>query len=103
MFHRACDCPCLPASAEVDKTERIIPVPFLGFVVSRRVTGTLSWQSRRTLSQTILVHKISSVDMFSQTGAEALGTRIPSPSMRLGVADCGTLNTLRGRAGILVG
>ena len=80
MFHRICDCPCIPASFDLDKTEQLVdetrekptPFPSSGFVASRRVTGTQSCQSPRTRLLRTLARWTSWVVTFSQMGAGVL-------------------------------
>ena len=73
-FHRIYDCPCVPASLDLDRTERNnrrserrrpTPAPFSGSVVSRQATGTLSCQS----PMRILARWTSWASTFSQMGA----------------------------------
>ena len=115
MFHRVYDCPCIPASFDLDKTDRIVdeartntPVPSSGFVVSRRVPGTSSCQS----PMNPFVEDFGSLDIMGghvftdgSGGAETKDPRLRRCGF--GVAwillNGGLLNTLGGRAGILHG
>ena len=78
MFHRIYGCPCVLASFDLDKAERIMtrrerkPTLAPSFVVSRQVTGTLSCQSPMTLLLRTLARWTSWVVTSSQTGAGAL-------------------------------
>ena len=84
IFHRIYDCPCVPASFDLDRTERIVDearkktCPIFSFVFSHRVIGTLSCQSPMTRLLWTLARWISWVVTSSQMGAGELKPKTPA-------------------------